>query len=71
MIDSGLVRRVPREQQMLKGHLPRVLYWYTKTSADMFPAHLAADSKVRGSAGGERAAMLVSSITGDGMETIT
>jgi len=26
LIDSGLVGRVPREQKMLKGHLPRVIY---------------------------------------------
>ena len=26
MIDSGLVGGVPREQKMLQGHLPRVIY---------------------------------------------
>jgi len=26
MIDSELVGGVPREQKMLKGHLPRVIY---------------------------------------------
>ena len=43
MIDSGLVGGVPREQKMLKGHLPRAIYQQAYTSIGPFLGPLGFD----------------------------